>query len=417
MFTRTNGNWVRCGVVLCVGTAILAGCRGADVPPPLPVAVQVAALRAEPISAEIRFSATVRERHRFELSFKVPGTVASLMKIKESGGRTRDVHEGDVVESSAERPLARLDDSDYRRRVEMARARLAQAKARQRAAEAAVTSARTTFGRIKSLRQTDSVAQQVFDDTLARRDAAEADLDAAQREVRTATVALEQAEDDCRNCALMVPIARATVSKKYIEANERVPAGQPVFEIMDLTQVRVAFGVPDTMLDQFQIGQSVTLTADSFQGKRFQGRVSKVLPAADMRTRTFEVETTIDDPQGLKPGMVVTIIVGRQERVVLVPMTAVVRGEGGQGYAVFTVVDEGGRTVARRRRVAFDGVDDNRMRLVEGGASEVRAGDRIVVSGAFRLTEGQEVRVLGPPEQAAAGQPATHRLDRSKTVR
>ena len=31
-------------------------------------------------------------------------------------------------------------------------------------------------------------------------------------------------------------------------------------------------------------------------------------PAADLKTRTFEVEMTIDEPKGLKPGMVVTIL-------------------------------------------------------------------------------------------------------------
>jgi multidrug efflux system membrane fusion protein len=363
------------------------------------MAVQVATLRPEPVSDDIRFSATVRERHRFELSFKVPGTIAALMKVKEPNGRLRDVHEGDVV--GADRPLAKLDDADYRRRVEMSRERLAQAEARQRAAQAAVTAARTTFARIKSLRASEAVAQQVYDDTLARRDAAEADLDAAGREVRAATVALQQAEDDCGNCALVAPMANATVSRKFIEVNQRVPAGQPVFELMDLSQVRVAFGVPDTMLGQFQIGQTVALTADSFQGQRFQGRVTKILPAADLKTRTFEVEVTIDAPQGLRPGMVVTIIVGRQSSAVLIPMTAVLRAGGEGQYAVFTVVADHGRQIARRRQVRLDGVDDNRIRLVEGVGSEVRAGDAIVVTGAFRLTDGQEVRVLELPQRGA----------------
>ena len=177
-----------------------------------------------------------------------------------------------------------------------------------------------------------------------------------------------------------------------------MPAGRPVFEVMDLSQVRVAFGVPDTMVTQFQLGQKVAVMADSFRGTRFQGRVSKILPAADLRTRSFEIEVTIDEPQNLRPGMVVTIIVGKQEQAVLLPMTAVQRGESPDGYWVFTVVEEEGRQVARRRRVELGGIYDNRIRLNEGERSEVRCGDAIVVTGAFRLSDGQEVRVLGVPD-------------------
>ncbi len=66
------------------------------------------------------------------------------------------------------------------------------------------------------------------------------------------------------------------------------------------------------------------------------------------------------------------------------------------------MVDEDGRKVARQRRVKLDGVYDNRIRLVEGSESQVGAGDVIVVTGGFRLTDGQAVRVLDVQEPKAA---------------
>ncbi len=132
-----------------------------------------------------------------------------------------------------------------------------EAQAKERAAAAAVTALRATFERIKALRERESVAQQTYDDTLAKRDSAEAELE--PRGARSAgRVALQQAEDDLT--ALPAGARRfpgAVVSRKYVERGERVPAGQPVFEIMDLSRVRVAFGVPDTRIGQFQIGQAV----------------------------------------------------------------------------------------------------------------------------------------------------------------
>lgn len=399
----SSKRWMIAGGTGAVLFAVLLGCQRREAVPPLPFAVQVATLKREPITSETRSSATVRERQRIELSFKVPGTVASLLQVPGTDGRLRDVHEGDTVTGDPRRPLARLDDSDYRRKRTVSEERVAQAQAKQRAATAAVTAIRANYERIKSLREHGSVAQQTYDDTLARKDAAEADLEAAKREVIAATVAFQQADDDWKKCSLEVPISQAVVSRKFIEGNERVPGGQPVFEIMDLSRVRVAFGIPDIKIKRFQLGQTVSVAADAIPEERFTGRVTKIAPAADLRTRTFEVEVTIDEPKGLKPGMVVTIIVGRREEVTLVPMTAVQRGSTAAEFAVYTVADENGQKVARRRRVQLDGVYDNRIRLVEGGGSEVGEGDVIVVTGAFRLRDGQAIRVLESQEPMLSG--------------
>jgi len=395
---KGNRSWWFRGMLAGTMAAALAGCQRREVVSSPPIPVQVAALKPELINSETRFSATVREERRIELSFKVPGTVVSLLQMSGLDGKPRDVQEGDAVTSDPERPLARLDDSDYRRQLSTVEERLAQAEAKQRAAMANVTAIRATFDRIKALRQRGSVPQQTYDDTLAKKDAAEAELDAAQRGVGAAKVAKQQAEDDVKNCRLVAPIARAVLSRKNIEGGERVQAGQPVFQVIDLSRVRVAFGVSDTKIDHFRIGQSVDVTADAFPGERFAGQITKIVPAADLKTRTFEIEVTITEPRGLRPGMVVTILVGRRETMTLVPMTSVHRDEAKGGCYVYTVAEENGRQVARQRRVEFDGVYDNRLRLVGGDGCQVKTGDVIVVSGSFRLTEGQEVRVLDVPE-------------------
>ena len=379
--------------------AAISGCRR-QIEAPLPIAVQVITLKREAVSSEIRFTATVRELQRIELSFKVAGTLATMGQVPGFDGKQRDLHEGDEVRADAIRPLARLDDSDYQRRARTARDHLAQAQARQRAIEATVTAVRANFERMRALRERGSVAQQAFEDVLARRDSAEAELDGICREVSATTVALQQAEDDLKHCALCLPIGKATISKKYVENGERVQAGQPVLQVMDLSSLRVAFGVPDTQVNQFRPGQTLTVMADAFPGEKFIGRVSKILPAADLRTRSFEIEVTIDEPHALRPGMVVTLITGRGQSLILLPMTAIGRGETIEETTVFTVVNAGGRKVVHKRPVKLDGVYDNRIRLVEGDRSQLGAGDVIVVTGAFRLSEGQEVRVLQSQEPA-----------------
>ena len=176
-----NNRWPLALVGGSLFLALCGGCRH-EVDPPSSIAVQVANLKREPILSETRFSATVRERQRIALSFKVPGTVAALLQVKGPDGTLHDLQEGDAVTSQADRPLATLDDSDYKRRMSAARDQLAQVEAKQRAALAEVTALRATFQRIKELRKSGSVAQQTYDETLAKRDAAEAELEAARRE-------------------------------------------------------------------------------------------------------------------------------------------------------------------------------------------------------------------------------------------
>lgn len=374
----------------------LSGCEHED--DRVPTAVHVTTLRPETVASEARYSATVREHQRIELSFKLPGTVASLMQVKGYDGRLRDIQEGDPVVADAANPLARLDDSDYQRQVAAARDRLAAVQAKQRALAANVTAVKATFDRVKGLRERGSVSQQAFDDALAKRDAAVAELEAVEREISAATVALQQAEDDLSHCSLRLPIPKAVISRKSIERGERVQAGRPVIEIMDLSTVRVAFGVSDKQVGEFTIGRAVAVTADAFPSESFSGTVTKVQPAADLRTRTFEVEVTIADPKGLKPGMIVTITVGKREDVVLIPMTAVQRGADENEFTVFAITEQDGQSVARKRRVRLDGVYDNRVSLVDDPSNEVKVGDRIVSGGAFRIADGQTVRVLEVPD-------------------
>jgi multidrug efflux system membrane fusion protein len=379
---------------LLVLLGLAAGCRPKDIASPLPVAVEVVTLTREAVACRTQSSATVRQWQEVELSFKVAGTVVDVLQVRAADGRFRDIQEGDVVSGDVRQALAHLDDADYRRQRTAAAERLAQARAQEQAVAAGLSAAENEYVRFQAMWEQKAVAAQAMDDVRARRNTLQAELEAARREIAAATVAVQQADDDLQSCTLPSPLPQATISRKYVEPHERVQAGQPVFQIMDLSRVRAAFGVPDTKIGQFCLGQTLKVQADAFPGESFSGQVTKIYPAADPRTRTFEIEVAIDQPRGLKPGMVVTILSGDEEAMLLLPLTAIQRGDQPGEYVVWTVVSEDGRQVARRRRVNLNGVYDNRIRLESDATSEIRPGDPVVVRGSTRLTEGQAVRVL-----------------------
>jgi RND family efflux transporter MFP subunit len=357
-------------------------------------------LAPEKVQDSMRFSATVEPHQTVELAFRVAGTVERLYRVKTAMGE-RDVQEGDVVPKGE--VIAQLELRDYQREAERAKAELDRATANIGRVEANLRNAQREFERARDLFGKNVAAKKDLDEATARREVAEADLAAAKNEQGAARVAVSQAEDKLADCTLRVPIDHATVVWKKIEPAERIEAQRVVFRIMDMETVHVQFGVPEAMLGdpamvsapvRVSLGQGVDVFLEAFEGRRFEGRITKIAPAADANTRTFLTEVTLDNRKGLiKPGMIATVHLGEEKEAVLLPMTAIQRGAAPGETVVFQIDEENGKSVARRRRVDLGGVYNNQVE-VKVATSKVRVGDRIAVTGAWRLDEGTEVRVI-----------------------
>lgn len=382
------------GTGLLLFCLTVAGCQPVVVEAPLPIAVQVQAIHEESFSTETRYSATVKELQKADLSFKVAGTIQEFYQVPDpNSSQPRDVQVGDAVPPDA--VLAQLDDADYRRKWNSAREQLAKAESQRVAAEADAELAVKDLKRAEALTEKGAGTKENLDAAERRQITANAALVSAERDVEAARIAEQQAEDDLNNCALKVPaLARAYVAEKYVERSERVAAAKPAFLLIDVSKVRVAFGVPDNLVTDLQLGQHLPVTAEALGEQAFVGRISKISPSADLRTRTFLIEVTIDEPGKLKPGMIVTTSIGENRAGLLVPMTAIQRGEKKDEFIVYKVVSENGQAIARGCRVELDGVFDNRIHIPTGPGTELVAGDQVVVVGAWRLTEGQQVRVV-----------------------
>ena len=150
------------------------------------------------------------------------------------------------------------------------------------------------------------------------------------------------------------------------------------------------------MVGKLAIGQAIEVTADALSGERFQGVIHKIGSTADPVTRTYQVEVRVDQPRGLRPGMVATVRFARERRAYLLPLTAVAMSPG-RSVVVYRVTETDGRTIVKEIPVAFDDVLDNRvavrMNLGEPGGSGLRPGDRVVATGIHRLHDGEVVKV------------------------
>jgi RND family efflux transporter MFP subunit len=144
-----------------------------------------------------------------------------------------------------------------------------------------------------------------------------------------------------------------------------------------------------------RLGMPLKVTTEAVPGGEFHGRITAVSPAADPKSRVFDVEITIPNPEGtLKVGMVVTIEVQEgppPTDTLVVPLSAVVQSKSQPGgYAVFVLEAQGSRQVARLRDVKLGDAFGNTVAVVEG----VAEGEQVVTTGAPLLAEGEQVVVI-----------------------
>ena len=392
-------NWIGC---LLLGAAVL----GCDDPPQerAPVPVRVKALIPEEVVVSSRFSGSIEPLQTTELAFKLPGTVQSLYRPH---GLDRDVQVGDVLAKGT--VIAELDEGDLRRAKTSAEARVAQLEARVATGKDNLEIATRVLERFEET--SGSVSEVARDEAAAKRVAASGELASAEHALADARVQLDQANDDYVNRQLIVPFENATTAEKRIESGERKAAHEVAFRLIDISTVHVTFGVPDTMIgdpasgssatDRIHLGQKLRIIADAFEGRSLEAVVTKIAPQADEQTRTFRTELTLANPglpdgqRLLRPGMIVTVHVGAENdrRVMLLPMTAIHRGQSADDLIVYEAVTENGQEVVRARKVSLGDVYNNQVEVVPAG-SELGHGSQVVVTTAERLTDGALVRVL-----------------------
>jgi RND family efflux transporter MFP subunit len=421
------------GALLCA--TALTGCREKTATAEqAPVAVKIKTVEMNSVGGGVRYSASIEPAKQVELSFKVGGYVERLMQARGVDGRFRDVQEGDVVAKGA--ALAQVRQSDYAVKVsqaesqaaetksglESSQAQLAEAqssiassKAQLAEAEAAFGKARLDFDRAKSLFASQSMTKPDYDAAKAQFEAAEARRNAARSQVavveakaaaagaqiealrarvKGAQEKITEAAISLQDTALRAPM-NAVVLQKNVEVGALVSMGKAGFTVADTTSVKAVFGAPDLVVNKLKLGSALTVTTESLPGTKFSGQITRVAPAADPKSRVFEVEVTIPNPrQLLKPGFIASLELGEStppKQVTVVPLAAVVRAKDKpDGYAVFVAEEKNGKTVAHLRRVKLGEAFGNTIAVIEG----VNAGERVITMGATLALDGQAVQVI-----------------------
>jgi RND family efflux transporter MFP subunit len=368
-------------ILAVVATAALAGActkvEGVEPKPARPVKTQ--AVMMAPAAGGIRYSATIEAFQAVPLAFKASGYVDDLIQRKGADGRQRAAQAGDHVTRGT--VLARVHDADYQEKVNQGRAKLAEGEASLRKSQLDLERAKTLFA-------ADSLIKPDLD-------AAQANFDSAQARVTSAKADIELALSALRDCTMVSPATGVLLERK-IEVGALVGVGTVGFVLGDVSAVKARFGIPDAAIATVRPGETIAVAVDAVAEKTFTGRITSVAPTADPQSRVFDVEVTIPNPDGrLRPGMIGSVAIGTPAvpaaQPLIVPLSAVVKSAvGSDKYALMVVERKGDADIARLRTVELGDVMGNGVAVTQGVAS----GERVVVTGASLLVDGDPVRVI-----------------------
>jgi RND family efflux transporter MFP subunit len=362
------------------GLALVAACAKPAPIASTATAVKVAVVEQSGTAAGTRYSAQIEPATRVDLAFKVGGYIDSVTQAPGLDGKPRLLQEGDAVRAGM--ALARLRTTDYQQKLGEAQAAMAQAKV-------ALDQAQMDLDRVSKLADSGAVP-------VAERDAQKTRRDSAAAQYTGARVRVDEAQTALADTVLRSPLT-GVVLKRNIEVGALAGPGLVGFAVADVDSVKAMYGVPDTALSRVRLGAVQTVTTEAYPGTQFSGRISRIAPSADPRSRVFEVEISIPNDDGrLKPGMVAALALeagadASAKSEPLVPLSAIVRSPSkAGGFAVYVVADAKGHPVAHARDVEL-GEYLGRVIPVRQGLA---GGETIVVQGAGLLSDGEPVQVI-----------------------
>jgi membrane fusion protein (multidrug efflux system) len=217
--------------------------------------------------------------------------------------------------------LFRIDDSDYKAKVEQAKANvaarqaeianieatlklqdalIAQAEAQKQSAAADLQFARANLGRYITLQKNGTASDQKLQDSQTAHDKAQASLDGAganllaqtlkldvlgaqlsgaQAALSQAKAALYLATLDLANTVVKAPVD-GVVGNRQIRVGRYVTPGTAALDIVPVNDVWIVANFKETQLNKMEVGQRVRVTVDQYPDLKIDGVVDSFAPGS-----------------------------------------------------------------------------------------------------------------------------------------
>jgi RND family efflux transporter MFP subunit len=187
------------------------------------------------------------------------------------------------------------------------------------------------------------------------------------------------------------------VSKRFVQAGDKVSPDTPVFSIVDLRQMTLEASVPATDIPRVQVGQEVLFKVDGIDARSFAGKVARISPTTEPGSRAMIVYAGVDNAGGLLRGGMFAkggITIEKSAPHPLVPLAALRRD--GARDVVYLV--DGGKVVAQPVELGLRNEDEGLAEVTRG----VQAGAVVISAQLEGVKPGTKVKIVGTAAPAPA---------------
>ncbi len=226
----------------------------------------------------------------------------------------------------------------------------------------------------------------------------------AKARVRVQEVEVARLKDQLKKYTIRAPFD-GYVTAEHAEVGQWISRADPVVDMVAIDPVEVSVSVPEDYIAAIAVGQPVTVRLDALADNFLEAEISRIVPEADLRSRSFPVKIRMDNPPGpgghpIKAGMLaqVTFAVRPPRPGFLVPKDALVLG--GRAPLVYIVATDPrtkqqvANPVLVELGIAYEGL----MQIV----GNVKAGDLAVVRGNERLMPGVPIKIVEMNQRGGA---------------
>jgi RND family efflux transporter MFP subunit len=302
--------------------------------------------------------------------------------------------------------IARLDPRELQLKLEQSEAELRQAEAKLgvksgeklnpekqpdvRQARASLDRAQYDWNAAKNLVERGDISRQAYDVAQKNYDQSQARYQAALENVRNLEAVVEQkraaaflARKQLGDTAIVSPI-NGVVKEKLTSRGEYLQPGKPVASIVQINPLRLKLELPEAFSSSIARGQVVTLRVDAVADHEFQGRIKRISPSVDEKSRSLMAEAEVPNEKGLlRPGMFARaqIVSDASLQALLVPEKSIVSVAGIN--KVFVI--DGARAVERQVKLGIR--DGTLVEIIEG----IRPGERVITTNTDQLHDGSSI--------------------------
>jgi membrane fusion protein, multidrug efflux system len=311
------------------------------------IPVKTASVSAQPFKHYIQVQGTLDSRSNIMVTPKTAGVVTAVY-----------VKEGDAVRKG--QVLATIDDAILRQSVSEV--------------QTGLELANTIYERQKNL----------WDQKIG----SEVQYLQAKNNKESLERKLETLQSQLAQNKIVSPI-NGVVDQVVVKVGEGAGPTMGAVRVVDPTDIRVVAKVADTYIGSVRKGGSVIVTIPDLN-REIEGKINFVGQVVNPTTRTFDIEVSVNNAnRQLRPNMLALVNINDQTQPNAIVINENIIQKTAAGDMIFVATEEGGKKVAKQRKVKTGLSYNGQVEIQEG----LSAGEQLITDGFQDLVDGQPVQM------------------------